>query len=355
MKIALITDTHWGVRNDNPAFLDNTKKFLDDVFFKTIDKAKITTVIHLGDLVDRRKYININTARRLREDFLDRLDARKIDYLQIAGNHDTYFKNTNEVNSIKELVEGRYTRFGVIDKDPIEVEYDGLKILLLPWICDENYERTIETIKQTTAPVCFGHLELMGFEMYKGSVNDHGMASSIFDKFDMVCSGHYHHRSTNGSIYYLGSHGEFTWSDYDDPRGFHIFDTRTRELTFVENPYTMFAKAWYDDSSEDFLNNPINYAQYKNKIVKVIVKNKTNPYWFDMFIDNLEKAGTLDLQVVDDHLNLQLEDDTEIVNEAEDTLTIFRKHIDQLSMPNLNKKKLETAINVLYNEALAVE
>ena len=36
MKIALITDTHWGVRNDNVSFHDNSKKFLDDVFFPTL-------------------------------------------------------------------------------------------------------------------------------------------------------------------------------------------------------------------------------------------------------------------------------------------------------------------------------
>jgi hypothetical protein len=171
----------------------------------------------------------------------------------------------------------------------------------------------------------------------------------------MVLSGHYHHRSSDGSVFYLGSHGEFTWSDYDDPRGFHILDTETRELTFIENPYKMFKKVWYDDLDKNFLEKEIDYSEFKNTMVKVIVKNKTNPYWFDMFIDNLEKVGSHDLQVVEDHLNLSLEDDNDIVNEAEDTLTIFRKHIDQLSMPDTNKKKLETVVNNLYVEALTVE
>ena len=94
MKIALITDTHWGVRNDQLAFLDNNKKFLDDIFFPYLDAHSIDTVIHLGDLVDRRKYLNINTAKRLRDDFIRPLHRREIRPYLIIGNHDTYYKNT---------------------------------------------------------------------------------------------------------------------------------------------------------------------------------------------------------------------------------------------------------------------
>ena len=305
------------MRNDHVAFLDANKRFLDNVFFPELASNDVKHVIHLGDLVDRRKFINFNTATRLRQDFLEPLSLKNITVDIIAGNHDTYYKNTNEVNALRELV-GR--RRG----DDRDRPYDGLKVLLLPWICDGNREESLNAIKTTRAQVVMGHLELQGFEMYRGSMVSHGDDPSIFERFDLVCSGHYHHRSTNGHICYLGSHAEFTWSDYDDPRGFHIFDTETRELTFIQNPYKMFKKIWYDDSDTNFVNSDINYSEYKNTIVKVVVKAKNNPYWFDMFIDNLEKAGTIDLQVVEDHLNLNLEDDTDIVNEAEDTITIFR-------------------------------
>ena len=356
MKIALITDTHWGIRNDNIAFMDNSKRFLDDVFFPYLDKHDINTVCHLGDLVDRRKYINFNTSLRLREDFLEPLFGRDIVLHIIAGNHDTYYKNTNRVNALRELVDARYSeQFKIYDQIPREVEFDNLTVLMLPWICDENREVCLHKIKTTPAQIVMGHLELAGFEMYRGSIVSHGDDRSLFDRFDMVLSGHYHHRSSDGSIHYLGSHAEFTWSDYDDRKGFHILDTETRDLTFIENEFTMFDKFWYDDLSLTSQPECFDLEYFKGKIVKVIVQNKTNLYKFDRFIDALEKIGVLEIQIVEDHLNLGVTEDEDIVNEAESTIGIFKKYIDQVNSANLDKIKLEQTIVELYNEALAIE
>lgn len=356
MKIALITDTHWGVRNDNVAFLDNNKQFLDETFFPYLRNNNITTLVHLGDLVDRRKFVNINTAKRLREDFLQPLNQFGIECHFISGNHDTYFKNTNEVNALRELVVGKYSNIKVYSNYPVEVDFDGLIVLLTPWICDENRKATLDKLKMTNAQIIMGHLELAGFEMYRGSMVSHGDDPKLFDRFDMVMSGHYHHRSSNGHVFYLGSHGEFTWSDWNDPRGFHVFDTETRELTFIQNPHTMFAKIWYDDQ-EKMMHEvmDVDFGKYKKKLLKVIVTNKTNPFWFDTFIEKLEAAGPIEIQIVEDHLNLSLEEDNDIVNEAESTVDIFKKYIEQINSPNFNKIKLEKTIVELYNEAIAIE
>lgn len=353
-KLALITDTHWGVRNDNVAFLDNSKKFLDELFFPYIDKNNINVIVHLGDLVDRRKYININTSRRLREDFLDKLKERDLEVHFIAGNHDTYFKNTNEVNAIKELVENAYPSFKTYTKHAESVTFDGVPVLFIPWICDDNRKQVLDAIQSTPAQIAMGHLEIQGFEMYRGSIVSHGEDRSIFDRFDIVMSGHYHHRSSDGHIWYLGSHGEFTWSDFDDPRGFHIFDTATRELTFIENPFKMFKKVWYNDVDDAFLQKKIDYTQYRNCVLKVIVTNKTNHFWFDKFIENLESENPIDIQIVEDHLNLNMENDQDIVNEAESTIDIFKKYIDTYDLKNINKDKLTKKIFDLYNEAIGI-
>jgi DNA repair exonuclease SbcCD nuclease subunit len=354
MKVALISDTHYGVRNDNIAFMDNSKRFLDEVFFPYLDNNNVRTVCHLGDLVDRRKYINMQTATRLRVDFLDKLANRGLDVHMIAGNHDTYFKNTNSINALHELVVGKYP-FKIYDQIPREVEFDSATVLMLPWICDENRDVCLHKIKTTPAQIVMGHLELAGFEMYRGSIISHGDDRSLFDRFDMVLSGHYHHRSSDGTIHYLGSHAEFTWSDYDDRKGFHILDTETRNLTFIENPYRMFGKLWYDDAVPGREPERYDLNAVKGMNVKVIVTNKQDPYRFDLFINKLEKVGVLDMQIVEDHLNLAKEADTEIINEAESTMSIFKKYIDQVNNVNINKVRLEKTITDLYQEALTIE
>jgi DNA repair exonuclease SbcCD nuclease subunit len=363
MKIALITDTHWGVRNDSLIMHNQMKKFLDEIFFPELKRNGIDTIIHLGDLVDRRKYINYITAKRLREDFLDPIQELGITMHIIAGNHDTFYKNTNNVNALVELIgdsktpypdqeKRRYPKIHLVHEKPVWLQLkDMTSVFLIPWICDENREITMEYINRTTAPIALGHLELSGFEMYRGHVSDHGDNPKIFDKFDLVCSGHYHTRSNSSNIFYLGTPAQYTWSDYGDTKGFHILDTRTRELTFIANPNDIFQKYYYDDLNkqmdEVLLVNP---EKYKDCYVKVVVKNKTNPYWFDLVIDRLEKSGAADLQVVEDHFNLDLEADSDIVNEAEDTMTIIRNYIGSMNI-NTDRKKVESIIQNLYIEA----
>jgi predicted phosphodiesterase len=352
MKIALLTDSHAGVRNDSIAFHDYMKKFYDDVFFKYLDTNGIRNVVHCGDIVDRRKYININTAYRLRKDLIEPAIERGITWHQILGNHDVMHKNTNKISSFTEL----FNKFPLnIYEEATEVDFDGCNILLMPWINDENREHALKLIKETNAQICFGHLEIQGFEMFKGSIVSHGDDPSVFGRFDIVCSGHYHHRSHRDNIYYLGSPAEYTWSDYDDPRGFHIFDTETRELTFIENPYKMFHKFWYNDGDPTFVDSDIDYNQFEGKIIKIIITEKNNPYWFEKFIENIEKKNPIDIQIVEDHLNLNLEDDQDIIDEAESTIDIFKKYIQNTEAKGIDKNKLENKIVDLYHEALTLE
>lgn len=352
MKIALITDTHWGIRSDNESFHNISKKFMDEVFFKYIDDNEIRTVIHLGDLVDRRKYININTARRLREDFIEPLAERELDTHIILGNHDVYYRNTNEVNSVKELIKDRYPNIKLYENEATEINFDGLDILLIPWICEDNHEQVFEKINTTKAQVAMGHLEIKGFEMFKGSGASHGFDRTAFNKFDMVMSGHFHHRSTDGQIYYLGAHSEFTWSDYNDPKGFHIFDTETRELKFIQNPFKMFSKVEYDDSEGD-IQDTFDYSKFNRTYVKVIIVSKNNQYWFDKFIERIEKENPIQVQIIEQVYNMDMEE--EVINEAESTIDIFKKYVSNYEDKNINKKKLENKILEIYSEAINLE
>ena len=351
-KLAIITDTHYGVRGDHHAFIDNTKMFLDNIFFPYIKEHKIDTIIHLGDVVDRRKFINFYTLSRLRQDFLEPIRDLDISLHITVGNHDTTYKNTNSLNALTELVNDRYENVTIYEQ-ATTVTFDDTPIIFIPWICDDNREETIELIGKTNAQIAMGHLEISGFEMYRGSPQSHGDDPSVFGRFDLVCSGHYHHRSSNGNIHYLGNHAEFTWSDYNDPKGFHIFDTQTRDLTFISNPYRMFRKVWYDDKSNKNLLDH-DFEQYKGSFVKLIVQSKEDPFGFDLFTSKLYDAGPIEVSIVEDHHHMDEISEKDLVNEAEDTLTILSKYIGGLET-NVDTKELDKLMRTLYHEALYME
>ena len=350
MKIALITDQHFGIRNDSKIILENQEKFYNNIFFKTLQENDINTVIDLGDTFDKRKYINFFTFEKCKKIYFDELKKRKIKLHCIIGNHSTYFKNTNSTNSPKLLLSG-YNNITIYDNIPVEVVFDSTSILMIPWICDENRETTFDIINKSKSHIVMGHLELNGYEMYRGHVSDHGDDPRIFDKFDLVCSGHFHTKSNNGSIHYLGTPTQYNWSDYNDTKGFHILDTNTRQLTFIENNYNIFHKLYYDDTNktaEEILN--FDPTSYKNCYIKMIVKNKTNPYVFDMLVDKIEKVGIADLQIIEEHLNLDITDNSDIINETEDTMSIIKNYISSMNLSS-DRKRVENIIQSLYTEA----
>lgn len=358
MKIALITDQHFGARTDSIALSDYFKKFYETVFFPFLEENGINRVIGLGDTFDRRKYINFDTLRRCREYYFDVLQERGITLDLIVGNHDTYFKNTNEVNSPSLLLSGEYKNINIIASS-CEIVYDGLPIAFVPWICTDNQEETFNFIKSTKAQVLMGHLDLIGFEMHRGAYNYHGYNAKLFDKFDVVCSGHFHHRSSRGNINYLGSPYEMSWSDFGDPKGFHVFDTDTRKLTFVKNPYCLFNKLEYDDSDKTLEDiTAMEFDHLADSYVKVIVSAKNNPYWFDIFIQKLEKVGLGDLQVTDDHLNLDIDDEEHLLgDDVETTVLILRQAAEQIGeyQDLITTEEMGSFLTTLYNEALFVE
>jgi DNA repair exonuclease SbcCD nuclease subunit len=355
-KVALISDLHWGVRNDVKSLLNNQEKFFNEVFFPYVDHHEIRHVINLGDTVDRRKYINFNTARSLTQTLMEPLYAREIESHFILGNHDVSFKDSNELNALEELYGGsKYLEHMRVYQDPAEINIDGLDILLLPWITTSNRDVSFRSLQESKATVLMGHLELAGFEMYRGAINEHGMDRDLFKNFDVVCSGHFHHKSTVGSINYLGSTGQYTWSDYGDARGFHVLDTSTRELEFVANPFYMFNKFYYDDSkktAEQMMS--FDAEKYRGTYVKVIVKCKNDPYLLERVVDKFEKHDIVNLQVIEDRGQLLIEEGEEdLPDEAEDTLTIIKKYVSSMNVED--PKRLEKFMAELYEEASSVQ
>ena len=353
MKIAIITDTHFGARNDNVNFNDYFYNFYEGQFFPYLQQNNIKNVIHLGDVMDRRKFVSYRIAKDFRERFLLPFSLLDINLHMLVGNHDIFFKNTNDVNSLQELVDGRYKTINLYS-EATEVTFDGLPILFMPWINSQNYIYAMGMIDETKADICMGHLDINGFAMNKGNiVAEHGMEKSEFKKFDTVMSGHFHHKNDDGQIYYLGTPYELFWNDCDDPKGFHIFDTSTRELERVVNPNTIFKKIYYDDSQNDYSKHDV--EKYKDHYVKVIVVNKKDLYGFDKFTDRLLRADCHEVKIIEDFSELDASNvSDDIVENTEDTMTLLEKYVDELDV-TLDKTRLKNTMRTLYNEAQDLE
>jgi len=351
MKIALLNDTHFGARNDSLIFDDYFHKFYDDVFFPYLKEHNIQTLIHLGDIVDRRKFINYRIAHNFRHKFLQRLWAEKIDTHILIGNHDIYFRNTNKVNAVQELCT---THDGLnepwIYEEAKVVDFDGLKILMLPWINPENEAESLDILKKAEADICMGHLDLNGFRMMDSIVQTHGYDKSIVQRFERTYSGHFHHKNDDGQIFYLGSQYEMTWSDYNNQKGFNILDTETREVEFIPNPYTIFKKLMYDDTETNY--DKFDITDYNQKFVKLIVVHKKDNQMFDRLLEKLyNKISVHELKILEDYSDLSATNvSDDVVEGSEDTMTLVNNYVDQLPV-DLDKEKLKVMIKETFIEA----
>jgi len=342
MNILLITDQHFGVRNDNLVFIDKYRQFYSNVVIPTIDKLGITEVIALGDTFDRRKSINFNSLEAAKEMWFDALAERGVHLTMLVGNHDIYYKNTLRINA-PDLLLGEYSNIDVVDV-PCQRRVGDTDILLLPWICDDNRSSTMAEIENSDASICMGHLELNGFEALPGHRMEHGDDPSIYSKFDLVCSGHFHMKSRKGHINYLGNPYQLYWNDYGQKRGFHILNTDTKKLTFHRNPYDIFQKIYYTDDCLE----RVKEMDLKGSYVKLVVENKDDQLKFDQTIRYLQHCEAADLKIIED-TTYELGEDVDDV-EVEDTLTILERCVSD--MPN--KDSIFGILKSLYVESLEV-
>lgn len=351
MKIAILNDTHCGIRNSSEVFLNNAAQFYDEVFFPYCVENNIKQIVHLGDYYDHRKFINFKALNHNRKHFLDKLRNNGMVMDIIPGNHDTYYKNTNDLNSLKELLGHFMNEIHIIMK-PTVMDYDGFKFALLPWITQENYEESMSFVKNCKADWLGGHLELNGFNLMRGVVNTHGMDHKLFDRFERVLSGHFHTKSERDNVTYLGTQLEFFWSDAHDPKYFHVFDTDTRELEAIRNPYTIFEKIVYDDSKTDY--NQVEVDHLDNKFVKIVVVNKNDMFTFDRFVDRIQNRPIHELKIAE-NFNEFIGDNVEDEGiSVEDTTTLLDSYVDAVDT-DLDKDKLKVSMRNLLTEAQALE
>lgn len=342
MKIAILGDCHFLVRNGSQIFNDYFEKFFDQIFFPYLKDNNIDTIIGLGDLIDNRKNIDIKGLSECKRYFFDKLSEYNLQMYSLIGNHDIVYRNTLLVNSPSQIFK-EYSNLKIIDS-PRSLEEFGIDFI--PWICKDNESECFDIISNSKNTICVGHFEIKNFSMYKGIECREGLDSKIFSKYEYVFSGHYHHKSNKDNIYYLGTPYELTWMDSEDPRGFHIFDLETRTLEFIENPFKMFNKIFYanvDDFSD--------FQKYSNSYVKVFVDSIEEG--FDEFLDHLNLVNPIKVSIIENAKTLLTEDDH--IDESEDTLTIMNSYINNIKNKDIDNERLKMFMDQLYSEANALE
>lgn len=346
MKIAILGDTHFGVRSDSPNFIALQDKFYTNVFLPYLIENDIKVVWQLGDMFDRRKYINFNTLAESKRFFFQPLQDAGIEIHTLLGNHDLYYRESLSVNSTGLLL-GEFTNLHIYDK-MTKWNVDDTSIDIIPWICKENVDEAFEFIRDSNSDLCFGHLEILGFSMYKGMESHDGIAGNLFAKYEGVYSGHFHTKSDKENIHYVGTPYEMTWSDYNDQKGFHIFDTETRQTEFVKNPYTMFLRHEYNDELVDY--EKIDIEQFQQKYIKIVVVKKTDYYKFDQFLKKLYESNTYEIKILED-----LSDFSEGVVDTstisiENTLEVLEGYVDSVA-DDTNRDKIKSFMKSLYLDA----
>ena len=343
--ISCLTDTHWGAKKGSKHLHDYFELFYKNVFFPALEEHGVETVIHMGDAFDSRKSIDYQSLEWAKRVVFDPL--KKYDVHMIVGNHDCYYKSTNDVNSPTLLLKD-YPNIKTYSS-PTNTKVCGIDMTFIPWICSENYDETLKVIQKSKAKIAMGHLELQGFRVNKHLVmEDHGLDPNIFAKFQKVFSGHYHTRSDNGTVFYLGNPYEMYWTDVNDTRGFHIFDTETLEHTPINNPYKLFYNIYYEDTPHQMFD----ATEYQNKIVKVIVRKKSNIKSFEKFIDKLYSIGVQELKIIE---NFEIQENEEFdISEDENTITILNRYIDESEF-NFDKSTIKSIFEDLYKQACEVE
>jgi hypothetical protein len=214
-KLFFFTDIHFGRSSNSPVALADNMEFLR----WSIDEAKTAgcdMCIFGGDFFDNRNSIHVNTLCVATEALQLLNDAFPITYF-IPGNHDLFYRDRRDVSSIE------FTKFLPnisIVRQPTTIG----GVTLLPWLVGDEHKK----LKSKGSRYTFAHLEMPGFMMNAKVVmpeSSHAVQAEAFKDQDLVFTGHFHMRQTQGNVVYTGNVMPFNHADnWDADRGMMILE-----------------------------------------------------------------------------------------------------------------------------------
>lgn len=349
MKVILLGDLHMGARGGDLDFAAYFNRFFTDVLYPYMEEHNISTIIQAGDYFDKQTSLDYDPWKMSKPVWVDEVIKRNYRMYILVGNHDIAYKNTLRVNS-PDLILYTYAPHIQVLSEPTNLNLDGYSFDVVPWICKENQDRILSFMKRRDrGSAVIGHFSIEGFPMYKGGqVEKKGLPKSTFEHYPFVFSGHFHTKSSDGNISYLGVPYEITWADFNDQKGFHVFDTEMQTVEFVPNPYTMYEKLLYSEGMV------LDSETLTGKIVRLVVTDRGNLKKYNAFIDELKKMPLKDLDIVETTTDIKSVsevnvDDLDWIN---DTETYIKNVVDTLET-DLDKSLLSDYMIALHNRAIS--
>jgi len=359
-KMGFVSDIHYGCKNNSELYTDIIDKFFYKTLYKVIVDNDIKDMRILGDLFDNRNNINVRTLNCVLAMFRwYQKMLPQVKWSILIGNHDQYYHNRIDVNSIEALRE--HVNVTIVDR-VTEQKINDKKIIMFPWLSTDGEADTM--FKQisngdTKYDLCLGHFEIKGFEMQRGYPADFGLEEGTFKNFKRVFTGHFHIRnsSADGRLSYLGCPYQLTWGDYGDQKGIHIYDVDTNETTFIpNNDSPQFIKVTVDDFDKKNLEN---IRKIKGNFVKLIIERKIPESTTLKLIQKIESIAPIKLEI-----DNQVIDDIAETEEAKELLKQYRSSSEKSADPatfmgeyvnnvlveeeGINKTRLKDILNELY-------
>jgi DNA repair exonuclease SbcCD nuclease subunit len=213
-KAACFTDIHFGLKSGSRTHNQDCENFVS-WFCDTAKAQGCETAIFLGDWHHNRSTTDVSTMNYTVSN-LEKLSQSFEKVYFILGNHDLFYKDKREINSVEFM-----RLFPNIV--PIRELYTEGDVTIMPWLIGDEWTK----VKQLKSRYIFGHLELPHFYMNAMvQMPDHGqLQTGHFQNQELVFTGHFHKRQQKGNVVYIGNAFPHNYADAgDDDRGMMILE-----------------------------------------------------------------------------------------------------------------------------------
>lgn len=294
MKIAIISDLHFGNKKNDEIFLNNALNVFNNEIIPYLKKNKIKDIYILGDIFDSRNTINIKIKNAVYNLF--DINLKDFNIIMILGNHDIFYKNSTAVHSLKMFK--KFSNVEVIEDIALKI-VDNRKFLFVPWQLNYDEFKTKVTHKNIHCDVCFGHFDINECYMNKlSTLTKDGLPKDLFfNNYNITFSGHFHSSSKtvrgHSEIVYVGTPYELNRNDRNEPKGFCILDTDTMTYEFVDNKkYLKFTEIVYP-------NKPSAKLVTGNIVdVHVTIDNAFSDTDYNMYLKQLNALNPVNINII---------------------------------------------------------